>query len=51
VLDLPPPLRAVPPLADGRRHLYHLRDTHFNARGNRAAGWALAEFVRGLLGS
>jgi len=51
VLDLLPSLRAVPPLADGRRHLYHLRDTHFNARGNRAAGWALAEFVRGLLGS
>ncbi|HVS09276.1 MAG TPA: hypothetical protein VMS76_05315 [Planctomycetota bacterium] len=51
VLDLLPPLRAVPPLEDGRRHLYHLRDTHFNTRGNRAAGWALAEFVRGLLGS
>jgi hypothetical protein len=45
-LDLLPVLRAVPPLEDGRRHLYHLRDTHFNARGNEAAGLALAEFLR-----
>jgi hypothetical protein len=45
-LDLLPSLRAVPPLADGRRHLYHLRDTHFNARGNEVAGRALAEFLR-----
>jgi lysophospholipase L1-like esterase len=48
-LDLLPILRAVPPLPDGRRHLYHLRDTHFNARGNQATGEALAEFVRPLL--
>ena len=46
VLDLLPVLRAVPPLTDGRKHLYHLRDTHFNARGNRIAGEALAEFLR-----
>ncbi len=45
VLDLLPILRAVPPLADGKRHLYHLRDTHFNARGNACAGEALARFI------
>ncbi|MHC5212354.1 MAG: hypothetical protein ACYTG2_16690 [Planctomycetota bacterium] len=44
-LDLLPVLRAVPPLEDGRRHLYHLRDTHFNARGNAVTGRALAEFL------
>lgn len=49
VLDLLPVLRSVPPLADGRRHLYHLRDTHFNARGNEVAGKALAEFLRSRL--
>ena len=32
-LDLLPPLRAEPVGADGLRHLYHLRDTHINARG------------------
>ncbi|MAG57958.1 MAG: hypothetical protein CMJ83_16865 [Planctomycetes bacterium] len=45
-LDLLPVLRAVPPLADGMRHLYHLRDTHWNRRGNDVAGRAVAEFVR-----
>ncbi|MDP6407874.1 MAG: hypothetical protein QGI46_00705, partial [Planctomycetota bacterium] len=49
-LDLLPLLRAVEPLADGRRHVYHLRDTHFNARGNAVAGEALAAFVARLLG-
>jgi lysophospholipase L1-like esterase len=49
VLDLLPRLRAVPPLSDGRRHVYHLNDTHFNARGNRVAAEALAPFVRELL--
>ena len=44
-LDLLPALRAVPPLADGRRHLYHARDTHWNARGNRVAAEALAEWL------
>lgn len=45
-LDLLPILRQAPLLSDGRRHLYHLRDTHFNARGNRIAGEALASFLR-----
>lgn len=45
-LDLLPILRGVPPLADGDRHLYLLRDTHFNARGNEVAGRALAAFLR-----
>jgi len=45
VLDLLPILRAVEPLADGKRHLYHLYDTHFNRRGNEVAGLALAEFI------
>jgi lysophospholipase L1-like esterase len=44
-LDLLPRLRAVPPLTDGKRHVYHLRDTHFNARGNRVAGEGLAELI------
>lgn len=45
-LDLLPRLRAVMPMADGRRHLYHLQDTHFNARGNEVAGKAMAGFIR-----
>jgi len=45
-LDLLPALLRVPPLADGRRHLYHLRDTHFNARGNAVAGEQLASLLR-----
>lgn len=48
-LDLLPALTAVPPLADGDRHLYLRRDTHWNARGNEVAGKALAPFVRQLL--
>ena len=48
VLDLLPLLRAVEPLPDGRRHVYHLQDTHFNARGNEVAGRALARFVDSL---
>jgi hypothetical protein len=47
-LDLLPILRAVPPLEDGDRHLYHARDTHFNARGNEVTGQAMAEFLRSL---
>jgi hypothetical protein len=46
-VDLLPRLRAVPPLADGKHHVYHLQDTHFNARGNRIAGEALAELIEG----
>ncbi len=49
VLDLLPVLRSQEPLADGRPHLYHLRDTHFNARGNEVAGRSLAGFVEELL--
>ncbi len=45
VLDLLPLMRAVPPLPDGQRHLYHLRDGHFNARGNEVAGRALAGLI------
>jgi hypothetical protein len=47
-LDLLPLLRAVPPFADGDRHLYLLRDTHWNVRGNAVGGAALAAFVREL---
>jgi hypothetical protein len=46
--DLLPALTAVPPLADGDRHLYRRCDTHWNARGNAVAGEALAAFVREL---
>jgi hypothetical protein len=45
-LDLLPALRAVPPMADGNRHLYHRRDTHFNARGNEVVGEELARFLQ-----
>lgn len=48
-LDLLPVLRAVPPLADGRSHTYHAQDTHWNARGNEAAGMAMAEVLRPML--
>jgi hypothetical protein len=48
-LDLLPALRALPVDRDGRRHAYHLQDTHFNARGSRCAGEALAAFLRPLL--
>jgi hypothetical protein len=43
--DLLPELRACEPLADGRAHVYHARDTHFNSRGNAVAGHALAELI------
>ncbi|HLU38507.1 MAG TPA: hypothetical protein VK081_03925 [Planctomycetota bacterium] len=49
-VDLLPDLRAMPPLGDGRRHVYHLRDAHFNARGNAVAGRGLARLVAALLG-
>jgi len=47
-VDLLPLLRGVKPLEDGERHLYKLTDTHFNARGNRVAGEALARFIETL---
>lgn len=48
-VDLLPVLRAAPRLADGRFHCYHLRNTHFNARGNRFVGEAMAELLRTFL--
>lgn len=48
-LDLLPRFRAVPPLPDGDRHLYHRDDSHWNRRGNEQAGAALAEFLGRLL--
>lgn len=47
-VDLLPRARAVPPMADGDRHLYLLRDTHFNVRGNQVAGEGFAELVTRL---
>lgn len=49
-LDLLPVLRREPTDADGRRRLYHRRDSHWNARGNAVAGTALARFLAPLLG-
>lgn len=43
-------LLAVPLGEGGRRPVYHLRDTHWNAFGNRIAGEALAAYVRERLG-
>ncbi len=45
-LDLLPLFRAALAGADGERHLYHLRDSHLNARGNALAGSAVADFLR-----
>ena len=45
IMDLLPLLLAEEPLDDGKLHLYHLRDTHFNARGNEVAGRALAQLI------
>ena len=45
-LDLLPHFRAVAPLEDGERHLYHKQDTHFNVRGNAVAGRAIAEWLQ-----
>ena len=41
MLDLLPALRE----ANKEEHVYHLRDTHWNARGNRVAGHAIARFL------
>jgi hypothetical protein len=41
--------RAVEPLSDGDRHLYHVRDTHLNVRGNDVLGRELAAFLAPLL--
>ncbi len=45
LLDLLPPLRA----AETRGRTYHLRDTHWNARGNGVAGEKIADFILGQL--
>jgi hypothetical protein len=45
-LDVLPHLRAAPREDDGKLHVYHLRDTHLNRKGNEIVGRALAEFVR-----
>ena len=45
VLDLLPAMLAEPAREDGRRALYHLRDSHWNSRGNEVAGKALARFL------
>ncbi|MEH6515146.1 MAG: SGNH/GDSL hydrolase family protein [Halioglobus sp.] len=49
IVDLLPLLLAEERLPDGRRHLYHLRDTHFNARGNAIAGRGLAKLIEAKL--
>jgi hypothetical protein len=46
VIDLLGEFLAVEPLDDGRRHLYHFRDSHWNARGNRLGGEILAREAR-----
>jgi hypothetical protein len=43
VLDLLPPLRR----ANEERPVYRLRDTHWNVRGNRVAGIAIASYLLG----
>jgi len=43
--DALPDFRAQAPLPGGRRHLYHLRDTHLNARGNAVLGAVLARLL------
>ncbi len=47
-VDLLPRLLAVEPNASGARRVYHLRDTHFNARGNRIAARGLFDLVQAI---
>jgi hypothetical protein len=49
VIDLLPEFLAVEALGDGRRHLYHRRDSHWNTRGNQLGGEILAREVRRLV--
>ena len=44
-VDLLPRMRETPTSADGSRHLYVLRNTHFNVRGNEIAAACLAELI------
>ncbi len=48
-VDLLPVFRAQPIEDDGLRHLYHLQDTHLNARGNRIAGELLASLLEQVI--
>lgn len=48
-LDALETLRAAPPLPDGKRHVFHLRDTHYNARGNRIVGEAFGRWLSTVL--
>jgi lysophospholipase L1-like esterase len=48
-LDLLPVLRGAALESDGARHVYHLRDTHLNAKGNRLVGEELAAWLRPYL--
>ena len=49
-IDLLGPLRAAEPWVDGQLHLYHHKDTHWNARGNAVAARAIAAVLQPLLG-
>jgi hypothetical protein len=44
-VDVLPRMREAPISADGSRHLYVLRNTHFNVRGNEIAAACLAELI------
>lgn len=46
-LDLLPIFREQCGRQHGDRHCYHRWDSHFNARGNRVAGEAMADFLGG----
>lgn len=48
-VDVLDDLRAAAALPDGKKHVFHLRDTHYNARGNRIVGEALGRWLRSKL--
>lgn len=48
-IDPLPSLRSAMPLEDGHPHVFHLQDTHLNARGNRIVGEALVEGLRPVM--
>jgi hypothetical protein len=45
-VDLLPRMREAPVSPDGSRHLFVLRNTHFNVRGNEIAAACLAELIQ-----
>jgi len=47
--DALPAFRAAAVGADGRKHLYHRNDTHWNVAGNRLGAAELAELAKALL--